>query len=135
MFSRFVHSAIPALVCGVLLASAGCGKGGPATYHVSGTVSFGEQPVPAGYILFQPDATENNTGPATMVQIEGGHYDTARGGMGTVGGPHIAVITGFPDQSNVAPEERSGQPLFRDARLSIDLPRKRSVQDLVVAAR
>lgn len=119
----------------MLLAVAGCGGKEPPRYHVSGAVSYGGKPVPGGYILFQPDAGKGNTGPATLVQVEDGRYDTAHGGTGTVGGPHIAIVTGFADRSDAAPEARCGAPLFRDARIPIDLPKEAGVQDLLVPAR
>lgn len=121
------------LVLGILIVAAGCGQNGPERYDVSGSVTFAGKPVPAGQILFQPDTEKGNRGPATAVQIEGGRYDTAKGGKGTVGGPHIAVITGYDKQIESSPEMRTGRPLFRDVRLSVDLPKKTTVRDLNVS--
>jgi len=38
----------------VAIAPLGCGRSGPETYPVSGTVTFDGQPVPDGHILFVP---------------------------------------------------------------------------------
>lgn len=42
------------LLCLLALLSTGCGRGGPKTYPVSGSVTFGGVAVPKGHIVFTP---------------------------------------------------------------------------------
>lgn len=112
----------------------GCGSGGPAQYHVSGTVTYGGQPVPTGQVLFAPDTAKGNSGPATAVRIQDGKYDTRHANRGTVGGLHVVTISGFdgkPDPNSELPE---GQMLFSDYRIEVDLPQQSSTQDFAVPA-
>jgi len=112
--------------------SAGCGRSsGPARYDVSGKVSYGQAPVPAGRIVFEPDDAKGNSGPPSYAQIKEGRYATPPG-KGTVGGPHRVRITGFDGRG--AGESPDGTPLFSEYRASIDLPKEDATRDLDVPA-
>ncbi|MBI2480801.1 MAG: hypothetical protein HYV60_19890 [Planctomycetia bacterium] len=121
---RLLRSVAALLACLPVIVVVGCGGGdaGSARYHVSGTVTHKGQPVPRGTILFQPDGSKGNSGPATNADSVDGLYDTARQGTGTVGGPHIVVIQGF--DGNAKPEEELllGMPLFTEYRTTADMP-------------
>ena len=50
------------------------------------------QPVPAGRVVFEPDASQGNRGPASYAEIEAGHYRTASGETYDVGDfPRVAA--------------------------------------------
>lgn len=52
------------LILSVSFLSAGCGDGGPKTYHVSGVVRHEGKAVPTGNVMFVPDE-----GPAVLAPI------------------------------------------------------------------
>lgn len=54
-----------------LLLAAGCGQKGPATYPVSGTVTFDGQPIPEGRISFIP---EGGKAAPDSVPIQNGQF-------------------------------------------------------------
>lgn len=119
-----------ALVAAVLLGTqGGCGSKGPRLYPLSGDVTYGGEPVPAGTILFEPDTSKGNDGPGSFVEFTGGHYET-RPGKGTVGGPHVAHVTGY-DGKPVG-EAALGMPLFTEYEIPVELPREKATQDLEV---
>ena len=133
-----LRRALPAalLACGLL----GCGSDAPDTYHVSGNVTFGGKPVPAGLIRFTPDSSQNNSGPAGYALIQDGRYDTsADGGKGHVGGPMIVQIDGSDSQPGGTPTDESGiepdiKVLFSTWQTTADLPKEDSTQDFEVPA-
>lgn len=57
---------------------AGCGDSGPATYPVSGTVTFNGQPVPVGYIVLSP--IDGKVAPDASEVIDGKFKFRARPG-------------------------------------------------------
>ena len=50
-------------------------------------------PIPKGTVLFQPDESKGCTGSAGIALIRDSKYDTAAGGTGVVGGPHLVRIS------------------------------------------
>ena len=124
--------------CGVFLAvviawlTAGCGgSGGPARYDLSGKVSYGGKPVPAGRIALEPDGTKGNSGPPSYAEIKDGRYATPRD-KGTVGGPHRVRIAGFDGRG--AGESPEGAPLFSEYRTTAELPKQDGTFDFDVPA-
>jgi hypothetical protein len=121
-------------MAGVMLlgATTGCGSGsGPSRYGVSGTVTCGGQPVPAGEIAFEPDTSLGNSGPGAVTRIEAGRFRTDPG-QGVVGGAMIVRIIGFDGVAHG--ESLEGRPLFPPHTLSRTLPRETSVQDFDIPA-
>jgi len=61
------------LVClgALALAVTGCGGGGVA---VTGTVTRGGQPLPAGTIAFEPESRSGTTGPGASTAIQDGKF-------------------------------------------------------------
>lgn len=115
----------------VMISLAGCsGESGPARYHLSGNVTYGGEPIPAGSITFIPDTGQGNQGPATSVDIRNGKYDTRGSGKGHVGGPHKVKITGLSGESS--DEFSVGQRLFPDYELTVELPQEPSTRDFEV---
>ena len=116
-----------------ILAHAGCRAEGPERFQVSGEVTFGGKPVPAGVIRFLPDTRKGNSGPAGYAAIDNGRYNTAGSGRGTVGGPHQVVIAGFDGQP-AGPEEPQGSALFPEYRSTIDLPQRTTTAEFDLPA-
>lgn len=116
----------------ILALVAGCRRPqGPPTFTVSGRVTFAGQPVPFGRIVFEPDATRGNTGPASVADIAAGRYRT-RAGRGFVGGPCRATVYGG---DGALPTEAHDTALFPPWTSDIDLPRADCAHDIVVPTR
>lgn len=91
----------------MMLCLLGCGPKGPATYPVSGTVTFDGKPVSNGDIIFVPE--DRSLGP-DAVRIEGGKFSTrVKAGKCRVEisaldiGPDTEYISGSPIASNYIP--------------------------------
>jgi len=77
----------------VLLSLSLSGCGGGKTCHLSGSVTFKGNPVPEGYIVFEPDGSQGNSGQSGYSKILDGKYNTRNSdGMPVVGGPHVIRI-------------------------------------------
>lgn len=119
-----------------LVLFAGCG--GEREYHLSGTVTYKGQPIPEGYIVFEPDGSQGNTGAPGRCKILDGKYDTrADKGRGTVGGLHKIRIVGMDgkiggDQDGGAVEISLPKPLFPPYTFDEELPTKDSTMDFEV---
>lgn len=120
----------------VLAAFAGCGgEREPPRYDLSGAVTYGGQPVPAGYIEFVPDTSQDNKGPGTSAEIRDGRYATLPQ-RGTIGGPHIAKLHGFdgmpPSAGAAAQAPAASQPAIHalfTVEVQVDLPKETSAYD------
>ncbi|MDZ7618429.1 MAG: hypothetical protein U1E05_15600 [Patescibacteria group bacterium] len=119
-------------VLGCAFTLSGCGGRSGTQHDLSGTVTFGGQPLPAGQILLSPNTAKGNAGPATIVTIRDGKYDTREANRGTVGGPHVATITGYDGKSDPAGELPDGRTLFSDYRIEVDLPNESTTMDFDV---
>ncbi|MEW4563727.1 hypothetical protein AB1K70_14430 [Bremerella sp. JC770] len=114
--------------------TSGCFSGGDSsTFAISGTVKFGEEPVPDGSITLIPDTRQGNSGAALSLDIINGEFDSASAGRGHVGGPHLVRVVGLDGKGDgdLFPH---GQMLFPDYETTIDLPKKATTQDFVVPA-
>ena len=109
---------------------AGCGKDqGPQRYHVSGTIHLDGTPVPAGSVVFSPDTQKGNSGPQGTARIVDGHFDTAKQGRGTVGGPYLVhVIATNSDR----PEDAEIAGPLAEHTFEVDLPQETSIQNLEI---
>jgi len=118
----------------VILLVAGCGGGqdGPARFDIAGTVTHQGQPVPHGFIQFQPDLSKGNSGPAGSATIVDGKYNTATSGQGTIGGPHGVVISGFDGNADMENELPFGKPVFTDYKTELDLPKEAHKYDFKI---
>ncbi len=117
-----------ALACPITLS--GCGSGGPPRYELSGSVTYGGQPIPAGSVTLIPDGTAGNSGPAASIQIENGAFDSHKQKTGHVGGPHVVRITAL--DGVVSDEFPNGVPLFPDYEIKVDLPKEDGTQNFDV---
>ena len=118
-----------------LLATAlvGCGRSGPASYEVSGMVTYAGQPVPAGKIVFEPDRQAGNSGHASTAFFSEGRYQTVAG-RGPGSGPHLARIYGYKSGRDESGMILFGDPLFPRYVAKVDLPPQDSTQDFEVPA-
>ncbi len=110
----------------------GCGRG-EHRFELSGTVTYEGRPVPAGYIVFNPDAAAGNTGPGSTADIRDGRYATPPG-RGTIGGPHTLSIFGFdgnPYTIEGGMPNPMGKPLFITD-LRVDLPKQKASHDFAL---
>lgn len=127
MFSMSDMRKTPLLLAAICLGCglSGCGGSGDSIqrFDVSGAVTFDSQPVASGTVLFEPDAGKGNRGPAGFAQIREGKFDTALGGTGVVGGPHVVRISGGDKTAT-----------FSEYVVNVDLPRQRSTKDFDVPA-
>jgi len=114
----------------VTVAASGCSQ---PIYEVSGKVTCGGVPVPAGKIWFDPDVTKKNDGPQGYAEIVNGKYSTAaEGGKAVIGGPFTVRIFGY-DGKPVGELPR-GQPLFSTYQQQVDLPKESCTKDFDVPA-
>lgn len=127
---------VPLCVLAMLALSVGCNRNtGPARYDVSGSITYDGKPVPAGSIIFAPDTSKGNDGPGASAEIKDGVYRT-RANQGTVGGPHVATVSGFDGvpYQNGPVTNPMGKALFTNVQISVDLPKQTTTQDIVVPA-
>lgn len=116
----------------LLAAPSGCGtSNAPAVYTVSGSVTFAGNPIPAGRVVFEPDASRGATGMVSIADITDGRYVT-RPGHGFGGGPCRVTIYGSDgSMPSVNPEERDNA-LFHPWQTEVELPRADCVHDFAV---
>jgi hypothetical protein len=121
------------LTVSVALLILGCGGNeGPPRYEVSGSVTYDGQPVPAGEVTFEPDASQGNQGPGSIAQIKDGQYRTERN-SGVVGGPYIVRIVGFDGRP--AGESLIGTPLFDEPHeTTVEFPKQNTTHDFHIPA-
>jgi hypothetical protein len=97
-------------------------------------VTYDDEPVPYGEIIFEPDAGASHAGPASRVIIQQGAYSTKDSKVpGMIGGPMLARIIGFDGQ----PEGDGGTlphgaPLFDEYVEKVELPMEETTQDFEV---
>ncbi|MBA4189269.1 MAG: hypothetical protein C0467_14830 [Planctomycetaceae bacterium] len=109
----------------------GCG-GGVERHSVSGAVTLGGQPVPAGEITFEPDASKGNNGPGSVARIRNGRYQTEPG-LGLVGGPYIARI--IPMSGTPFADSLDGKPLLPSPHVeSVEFPPSIVTRDFGIPA-
>jgi hypothetical protein len=112
----------------------GCSKQkGPSHYDLSGSITFNGRPLPAGVIIFSPDGSRGNKGPGATAEIKDGVYHTAAG-QGTIGGPHVAAISGYDGKGYQKGKEEFplGKPVFSEVRIQVDLPKEAAKHDFIL---
>ena len=126
------HLARAVIVALAAAALAGCADGGPKRYSVSGAVTLGGRPVPAGEVVFEPDSAKGNSGPGSVVRIRDGRYQTEPG-LGVVGGAYIVRIT--PMSGSPVGDSQDGKPLLPTPRVeSVEFPPADSTRDFDIPA-
>jgi hypothetical protein len=118
------------LLPAILAIASSCSSKSSGRVDVWGTVKFKNKPVPAGLIVMNPDLSKGNEGPQGMAEIRGGRFDTRRSDKGAPSGPVVFMIDGFDGVAQG--ESPSGKPLFIGYKLSFDLPKQASEQNIDV---
>jgi hypothetical protein len=125
-----------AVMAAIAVLATGCGPKGVERYDLTGAVAFRGQPVPKGYMIFQPDTAKGNRGPGSKAGVFDGRYETMAG-QGHVGGPHIVSIVGTDgiafDQGDGIMNPM-GKPLFPEYKVEVDLPKESGTFDFEVPA-
>ncbi|MFM7137321.1 MAG: hypothetical protein ACKO1M_09685 [Planctomycetota bacterium] len=124
------------VLMGPLVGVVSCSRpSGPSRHELNGSVTWRGQPVPTGSIVFAPDPARGNGGPGATAEIVAGKYVT-RSGQGTVGGPHVATITGYDGHPIARGQvmDPNGAPLFPPQRVEIDLPHAAATHDFSLPA-
>lgn len=109
----------------------GCGRPRRARYALSGDVIHLDKPLPDGRIVFEPDGSQGNRGPAAYAVIHDGRFETQKG-KGHVGGPHRVVIQGMTIPGPAPGVDVMPTQLFPEYFTVIDLPLKDSKRDFVI---
>ena len=127
--------ALLSLACAVALVISGCGPSGPPRYKVSGKATCGGQAIPAGQIVFEPDASASNHGPLGLAVIKDGKYETLPE-EGAVGGPQLVRILGYDGKPPPAwPGSPFGRPICDPYETKVDLPKEATTVDFDVPAK
>lgn len=117
--------------CAITAAAAiGCGGGDGREFQLSGSVTIGGEPIPRGYVLFDPDAAAGHDGQQGYAEIVDGRYSTAERSKGVTGGKYMARVHGF-----TAPEPGGRPtPIVRDFAIPLELAPDANEIDLEVPA-
>jgi hypothetical protein len=118
------------LAAALVLPLASCSSEPSGRFDLSGTVTFKNQPVPAGLVAINPDFSKGNDGPQGLAEIKDGRFDTRSLDKGAPSGAVILVIDGFDGVAQ--PESPYGKLLFSGYKLSLDLPKEATEQNIQV---
>jgi len=123
-------SAIAAIVFAV---GFGCKDNTPKNYRVSGTVTYDGKPVKRGFVTFEPDFAQGNSGPGGGCEIHDGAYSTPTG-KGVVGGAYKVKIVAFDGIATTQSGEDlvDGKPLFPPFHTTLEFPRHDTTSDFDV---
>ena len=126
---------LPVFSLGLWLVVAGCSadEQGPKRYQISGTVTYLDKPVPAGFMTFLPDVKQGNKGPGSGAVIKNGRFRTEPG-KGIVGGPHLVQIVGYDGVPTVIEgvDLPEGKALFDPYETTVDFPRQDTTHNVAV---
>lgn len=113
----------------VLITLVGCSGSGIEKLDIAGEVTHGGQPVPLGWITFQPDQSNGNSGPIGYAKINQGRFQTIDD-RGAVLGAHRVTVYGYTGD-NPEPEYRPyGDPMFRPYQTALEISEEKD--DLVI---
>ena len=122
----------------LLVVAAGCGRGGPARYDISGTVQFRGNPVPAGTITFIPAGASAGHQPLGFCTFRDGEFQS-RSGRSPGAGSYRVLITvcdGVAYETrlgDIVEEHPLGKNIFSSHTIDLELPdRHGSVLDFIV---
>jgi hypothetical protein len=99
-----------ATLAAVLVCLTGCAE--DKLYDVTGTVTHGGAPLPAGVVWFDPDPNHPGQPPQGYAYVKDGKFDTTDRGRGVKPGAYTVRVEGFDGKpGNELP---LGKPLFTD---------------------
>jgi hypothetical protein len=114
---------------------AGCGgSDGPPRYDLTGSITFGGNPIPRGSLTFSPDSSQGNSGPGATAGIIDGKYATQEG-KGVISGAHIVVVQaydGVPVETDGEGMDPNGTSLFPSYTMQISVPENGGTLDIEV---
>lgn len=129
------HIRVLGIVPLLLALIVGCGAESADRYDLSGKVTYKGQPVPIGFMVFEPDAQRSNSGPGARADIKDGKYSTPPN-RGHIGGPHVVHIFGYDGIPYQLSEDGMmnpvGRPLFESKEVRADLPKEAAEQDFML---
>ncbi|OWK45425.1 hypothetical protein [Fimbriiglobus ruber] len=98
------------LALAVLLVAAGCGPSGPTPVPIQGQVTFGDQPVTNGTIIFTP--VDGTAGPSTGGNVTDGHYTVPSEKGPYAGGTYRVEVTALRKNGKTVPNmfDSTGRP-------------------------
>lgn len=103
----------------------------PKAPHLSGTVTFKGQPVPAGWISFTPDVGGGASGPVKVFQIKDGVYDSSKEDQpGLFPGGYQVRIAGFDGKK--IPLYGQGKQIFNPVDEKFTVPAETTTKDWVI---
>lgn len=115
----------------VALVAMGCGPSAKVGNQISGQVTVGGQPLASGSIAFEPDASQQNSGPAATAPIVDGKYETwPERGVGS-GAYRVRIMP--PDLGSGS--DTSNQPMRRPYDTTVVLEEGKSTYDFDVPAK
>lgn len=125
------HQLVVLGVCLIAVVVVGCGpKDTRIRNRVSGSITYGGQPVVAGEILFLPDDSKQNRGPQGLANIKDGRFDTKGSrAPGVDGGAMFVEVTGYLDEQRkrmVAYQYQTELGHSPEMTLDIDIPAKKA---------
>ncbi len=133
-FQSYIESkpTYSATVCLLLVACGGCGGDGLQRYPVHGTVTYKDQPVEAGMIIFEPTESAGSVAPSAYLPINGGRYDALR--EGPTKGKYRVTVGGY-DRANEKKDADGAlytPSLFPDYKFETDIPPENNELDITV---
>jgi hypothetical protein len=109
----------------------------PKASHLSGKVTFKNQPVPAGWISFTPDVAAGGRGKVKTLQIKDGVFDSSKDEptnkdepAGLYPGPCLIKIAGFDGKQ--IPFWGQGKQIFNPVEDKFTVPEGSSTKDWVI---
>jgi hypothetical protein len=135
MHSQTIRRCLMIVPFGALLAVLGCGgaKYSPTLFTVSGNVTFHGKPVPTGFVSFEPNAAQGNSGPGCGATIKNGYYETDTN-KGITGGPYLVTVNGADGIPTTIDGEDApqGASLFPPYNTKVDFPMEDTTWDIEV---
>jgi len=110
------------------------GCGAPSLSHVTGTVTYDGNPLPAGTISFNP-APSNTEAAQGMAFIKDGSFTTrSDGGRAVMKGAYIVRIKGL-DGKFISTDKPNGKVIFDDFTQEVEIPASDVDLNFTVAAK
>lgn len=130
--TRAARRLVVAMLSSIPLGLSGCGDQGPPGVELWGSITWKGKPIPTGYVVFNPDVKQGNSGHQGIAEIKNGHYDTrSPGGRRVALGRQVVSIAGFDSPPALCDEPR-GHRLFLPYEQTIEPPTESGELDLVV---
>lgn len=106
----------------------GCGeKDTQERFRVSGKITYENQPVNFGEVLFTPDAAQGNSGAQGIATISNGRYDTTGSrAPGVAAGPVVVRVTASADANG---------KLLAEYEFKMDIQKTENTKDIEIPSK